>query len=55
MSKERKIIYTIVSRKELPQLIQFVKQVDPSAFLSVVDATETIGLGFKSIHNTDFH
>lgn len=53
--KERKIIYTIVSRKELPQLIHFVKEVDPVAFLSVVDATETIGLGFKSIHNTDFH
>ncbi len=53
--KERKIIYTIVNRKELPQLIGFVKQVDPDAFLSVVDATETLGLGFKSIHNSSFH
>lgn len=53
--KERTIIYTIVNRKELPQLIGFVKQVDPDAFLSVIESTETLGLGFKSIHNSSFH
>ena len=50
----KKMIYTIVDRKQLPILIDYVKTIDPNAFLSVVEATETLGLGFKSIHNSNF-
>ncbi len=51
----KKIIYTIVDRKQLPTLIDYVKQVDPNAFVSVIEASETLGLGFKSIHQSSFN
>ncbi|MDR3047773.1 MAG: YitT family protein [Bacteroidales bacterium] len=46
---EKKIIYTTVSRKQLPQLIFFVNEIDPKAFLSVLDASSTLGEGFESL------
>lgn len=46
---EKKIIYTTVSRKQLPQLIHFVHEIDPKAFLSVLDASATLGEGFDSL------
>ncbi|MDR0363817.1 MAG: YitT family protein [Bacteroidales bacterium] len=47
--KEKEIIYTIVDRKELPTLIHKVHEIDPEAFLSIIDASETLGDGFKSL------
>lgn len=52
---QKKIIYTIVDRKQLPVLLDYVKHVDPTAFVSVIEATETLGLGFKSIHKSSFN
>ncbi len=52
---QKKIIYTIVDRKQLPVLLDYVKHVDSDAFVSVIEATETLGLGFKSIHKTSFN
>jgi len=46
---EKKIIYTSISRKQLPQLIHFVHDIDPSAFISVLDSSETLGEGFTSL------
>jgi len=45
----KKIIYTIVDRKELPTLIHHVHEIDPQAFLSIVHASETLGDGFKPL------
>jgi len=46
---ERKIIFTVVSRRELFILEEFVHQIDPNAFLTVLDAHEILGEGFKSL------
>ena len=46
---EKKIIYTVVSRKELALLQEYIHQIDPEAFMSVIDANEVIGHGFKSL------
>ncbi len=48
--KERNIIFTNVNRRELVILQDFIKDIDPNAFLSVIDASEIIGSGFKMIH-----
>lgn len=49
MGNSKNIIYTIIDRKELPTLIYQVHEIDPNAFLSVIDANETLGDGFKSL------
>ena len=46
---EKKIIYTVVSRRELYILEEYIHKIDPKAFLTVVDATEILGEGFKSL------
>jgi uncharacterized membrane-anchored protein YitT (DUF2179 family) len=46
---DRKIIFTVVSRRELAILEEYVHAIDPMAFLTVLDATEILGEGFKSL------
>lgn len=46
---EKKIIYTTIPRKQLPQLIFFVHEIDPNAFMSVLEASEILGEGFTSL------
>jgi len=46
---DRKIIFTVVSRRELIILEEFIHQIDPKAFLTVIDASEILGEGFKSL------
>lgn len=46
---EKKIIFTSISRKQLPILIHFVHKIDPKAFLSILDVSETLGDGFSSL------
>ncbi len=46
---DRRIIFTVVSRRELAILEEFIHEVDPKAFLTVTDATEILGEGFKSL------
>jgi uncharacterized membrane-anchored protein YitT (DUF2179 family) len=45
---ERKIIFTNVSRREMAILTSYIKEIDPDAFLTVFDANEIIGEGFKT-------
>jgi uncharacterized membrane-anchored protein YitT (DUF2179 family) len=47
--KEKKVIYTNIDRRQLAVLISFIKEIDPNAFVTVIDANEIIGHGFKSI------
>ena len=47
--KPKKVIYTNISRRELAALISYIKEIDPHAFLTVIDANEIIGHGFKPI------
>ncbi|MCK9616449.1 MAG: YitT family protein [Lentimicrobiaceae bacterium] len=46
---EKKIIFTVVSRRELSMLEEFIHQIDPNAFLTVLEANEILGKGFKSL------
>lgn len=47
--KELKIVYTVLSRKEFIKLRGYIKEVDPKAFITVSDAHEVLGEGFKRI------
>lgn len=46
---EKKIIFTSISSKELPILIHYIHEIDANAFLTILDASETLGDGFNSL------
>jgi uncharacterized membrane-anchored protein YitT (DUF2179 family) len=48
-NEPKKMIYTVVNRREMAILMDFIHKVDPKAFLTVVDAKEILGEGFKSL------
>jgi uncharacterized membrane-anchored protein YitT (DUF2179 family) len=45
----KQIIFTVVSRRELAMLQDHILKVDPQAFMTVMDANEILGEGFKSL------
>lgn len=47
--EEKRIIYTVVSRREVAILEAFISQIDPNAFITVMDTREILGEGFQSI------
>lgn len=46
---EKTIIYTVVSRREMSILQDFIHKIDPHAFMTVINANEILGNGFKSL------
>lgn len=44
---DKDIIYCVVSRLELPKMLEIVKDIDTKAFVSIVDVHETYGGRFK--------
>lgn len=48
---QKKVIFTVVNRRELAMLEEFINKVDPKAFLTVMDANEILGQGFKSLRD----
>lgn len=46
---DRKVIFTVVSRRELALLQEYIRQIDPKAFMTILDAREILGEGFKSL------
>lgn len=46
---EKTIIFTVVNRRELAMIEEFIHKTDPHAFLTVMDANDIIGEGFRSI------
>lgn len=46
---EKPIIFTVVNRRELAMLEDYIHEVDPDAFLTVANANEILGNGFKSL------
>ncbi|NQT78023.1 MAG: YitT family protein [Bacteroidetes bacterium] len=46
---EKSIIYTVLNRRELAILQDFINKIDPEAFLTVINANEILGKGFKSL------
>ncbi|HQB79338.1 MAG TPA: YitT family protein [Tenuifilaceae bacterium] len=51
--QERKIIYTTLSRREVHMIKDFIIEIDPNAFVTVIDANEILGYGFKSLEKVD--
>jgi len=49
--EEKQIIYTVVSRREVAILQEYISQIDPDAFITVMDTKEILGEGFQSLHN----
>ncbi len=49
--KPKKIIYCNLNRRELAILQEYVLSIDPEAFLTVMDANQVIGNGFKKFDN----
>ena len=47
--KDKKVIYTNISRRELPILLAYIRDIDPEAFVSVLDAHDVLGDGFKPL------
>ncbi len=47
--QEKTIIFTNVNRREMALLQEFIHQVDPRAFMTVINANEVLGEGFRSL------
>lgn len=46
---DKTIIFTVVNRREMAILEEYINQVDPNAFVTVLEANEILGEGFKSL------
>ncbi|MCF8337227.1 MAG: YitT family protein [Bacteroidales bacterium] len=47
--EERPVIFTVVNRRELTILEDYIHDIDPNAFLTVSNSSEILGNGFKSL------
>ncbi|MEZ5198580.1 MAG: YitT family protein [Bacteroidales bacterium] len=48
---DRTIVFTVVNRRELAMLQDFIHKIDPDAFMTVINANEILGKGFKSLND----
>jgi uncharacterized membrane-anchored protein YitT (DUF2179 family) len=46
---EKTVIFTVVNRREMALLQEYIHEIDPKAFLTVLEANEILGEGFKSL------
>lgn len=52
--EDKHIIYTIVSRREVAILEEYINSIDPDAFITVMNTHEILGEGFQSLkHKVD--
>ncbi|PID94198.1 MAG: membrane protein [Bacteroidetes bacterium] len=47
--KDKNIIFTVVTRRELAILQDYISQIDSKAFMTVTDSSEVLGEGFRSL------
>ena len=50
---EKEIIFTVLTRREVEILKDFIKGIDPNAFVTVLDSSEILGEGFKKLNQED--
>jgi len=48
-NKEKNIIFTVVSRREVAILEENINRIDPRAFITIMNASEILGEGFQSL------
>lgn len=46
---EKNVIFTVVSRREVAVLEEQIARIDPHAFITIMDANEILGEGFRSL------
>ena len=46
---QKQMIFTIVSRREVAILEEFIGSIDPEAFITIMDTREILGEGFKPL------
>ena len=49
--KKKTVILCVVRRHETSKLVKVVDHIDPNAFLTISDAGEVIGEGFKNLED----
>ena len=47
--QSRNMIYTILTRREMMVLRHRIAEIDPEAFINVIDSKEILGRGFKPL------
>ena len=52
-NEDKKMIFLVVSRREVTQVQCKLREIDPTLFLVVTDAYDTYGEGFKSFTDND--
>jgi uncharacterized membrane-anchored protein YitT (DUF2179 family) len=52
---DKKIIFTTITKKELPGLLYRIHEIDADAFISILDATDVLGEGFNSLREKALH
>ena len=45
--QDKDLIYCVISRLEMPKMLEIIKDIDPKAFVSIVDVHETYGGRFR--------
>jgi len=48
---EKRVIFTVVTRREVSALQEMINKIDPNAFMAVMETSEIIGEGFKSLED----
>lgn len=46
---DKEVLLSVVNRREVPDLQQYIFEIDPTAFIVILDSHEIIGQGFKSL------
>lgn len=47
--ERKEVVFCVVPQSQITHLKQIVHEVDPDAFVAIMDVTETLGLGFKEL------
>ena len=50
---EKDVIFTVVGNRQMITLREIIHQIDPKAFITILDATEILGKGFRSIEDVE--
>lgn len=48
-NSDKTLIFTVLNRRELAIIQEYIHKIDPEAFVTVVDANEILGEGFRSL------
>ena len=51
--KDKELIFSVLNRREVEILKNYIKEIDPNAFLTILDAKEILGPGFKSFKEVE--